>query len=358
MTRPSIGKYVFAAGVATALTLPALGVGRTADAASVAAANPPASFVLPSALKVDIGAHTVELPLFKGRTSAGQTTWYTVTDASDAAYAKAHGVNYAPKLTNARGTKAVQQGRLVHGVLTFAGTVDFGLKRTVVPGPQGFPPNRATPGAKGDARYSPLVDIGGGIVLDASQVANNTGRHNSIVSIDFAHHTVTERLFEGYVAGKVNFYLHQDASIALVSSLEASTLAPNLNAAPGLASDDLTSARSAIIPIVNGARGVTNPQRQGLNTAVFGEGDPLNVEQTQPNTPLLYSPVWDVTPVAWTPAAIAHGQRKLLTSSDDVAAAFKAGSLTSAGTGPANASLGGVKAGGFLSNCSIVFIER
>lgn len=358
MTRSSLGKYVFAAGVAATLTLPAIGVAHAANTASAAATNPAASFILPSAIKVDVKAHTVELPLFKGRTSTGQTTWYTVTDASDATYAKAHGVNYAPKLANARGTKAVQQGHLVSGVLTFAGTVNFDLKRTVVPGPQGFPPNVATPGAKGDARYSPLVDIGHGIVLDASQVANNTGQHNSIVSIDFAHRTVTERLFEGYVAGKANFYLHQDASIALVSSLEASNLAPNLNAAPGLASDDPNSTRSAIIPIVNGARGADNPQRQGLNTAVFGEGDPLNVEQTQPNTPLLYSPIWDVTPVAWTPAAIAQGKRKLLTSSDDVAAAFKAGLLTSAGTGPVNSSLNGIKAGGFLSNCSIIFIER
>jgi len=62
--------------------------------------------------------------------------------------------------------------------------------------------------------------------------------------------------------------------------------------------------------------------------------------------------------VAWTPAAIAHGRRTPLTSSDAVAAAFKAGLLTSTGAGPANASLAGVKAGGFLSNCSIVFIER
>gem|GEM_PF-6966285 len=41
---------------------------------------------------------------------------------------------------------------------------------------------------------------------------------------------------------------------------EGSTYAPNLDAAPGLGSNESeTSARSAIIPIVNGERGVNNP---------------------------------------------------------------------------------------------------
>ena len=351
-------KYLLAAGAATALLLPAGVAGHAATGAIRTTTDTSAAYVLPSAISVDAWAHTVTLPLFKGRTASGAATWYVVTDASDQRYATAHGLNYAPKLANARGAKAVQHARLVGGVLTFDGTVSFNHARKVVPGPQGFPPAVSQPGSVGDAAYSPLVDIGGGIVLDASQVANDTGRGASVLRIDDARHQVTEDLFEGFVAGKRNFYLHQDASLALLSGLEASTYAPNLNAAPGLASDDPTSTRSAIIPIVNGVRGAGNPPRQGLQSAVLGQGDPLNVEQTQPNTPLLYSPVWDVTPAVWTPAAIAHGQRKLLTSSDDVAAAFAAGQLVSGGTGLANSSLSGLKAGGFISNCSVVLVEK
>ncbi len=52
-----------------------------------------------------------------------------------------------------------------------------------------------------------------------------------------------------------------------------------------------------------------NPQRQGLQSAAAGEGDPLNIireepECSDPSSPpncsaLQYSPLWDVHPVAW-----------------------------------------------------------
>ena len=143
--------------------------------------------------------------------------------------------------------------------------------------------------------------------------------------------------------------------MALVSALEASTYAPNLNAVPGEGSNASSSGRSAITPVVNGARGKDNPNRQGLQSAVLGQGAPLNVTQSFPNSPD-YSPIWDVTPVVWTAKAIAAGQRKELTSSAAVAAGAKAGTLTSLGTGPANASLGGIKALGGISNCTTVAI--
>ncbi|CAN5134499.1 hypothetical protein BH09ACT13_BH09ACT13_15380 [soil metagenome] len=41
---------------------------------------------------------------------------------------------------------------------------------------------------------------------------------------------------------------------------------------------------------MNGARGKTNPQRQGLQSAVLGEGSPLNITQSLPGAPN-YSPV-------------------------------------------------------------------
>lgn len=42
------------------------------------------------------------------------------------------------------------------------------------------------------------------------------------------------------------------------------------------------SAREAIIPVVNGPRGAGNPQRQGLQSPVAGESDPLNILREEP----------------------------------------------------------------------------
>lgn len=61
-----------------------------------------------------------------------------------------------------------------------------------------------------------------------------------------------------------------------VAPLEGGTFAPALNAAPGIGSNDpKTSARSQIVPFVNGQTGIGNPNRQGLNSALLGQGDPL-----------------------------------------------------------------------------------
>jgi hypothetical protein len=134
--------------------------------------------------------------------------------------------------------------------------------------------------------------------------------------------------------------------------------ASNLNAAPGEGSDDpSTSARAAIIPVINGQVGAGNPNRQGLNSALRGEGDPLNVQQEIPGQGNgRYSPVWDVHPVTWTQAAIDSGQQVLLTSASQVTNAFTH-SLITGGTGPANSSPGGLQAGGLISNCPIIAVS-
>ena len=100
---------------------------------------------------------------------------------------------------------------------------------------------------------------------------------------------------------------------------------------------------------------MTTPGRQGLNSALRGEGDPHNINQEIPGQGNgRYCPVWDVHPVVWTAAAIAAGKRVQLTSAGDVANAFDKGLLVGGGTGPANASLKGLPAGGFISNCPII----
>ncbi len=323
------------------------------------------SFSLPSALEIDIAHETVTLPLFKGRTRNGATFWYVVTESSNAADARRRGVNYANKMLNALRTAAVQEGGYHGGMLIAEGTVNFGLKHVLVPGPKGFPPLQFAPGAVGDAAYSPMVHVGiepgGGTgdqqtVINAPQVANETGVSGSVVAIDYGRRTVTLNMLAGWVDGQFTMYLHTDASSPLVAALESSTYAPNLNAAPGIASNEPPSSRASISPVVNGIRGSNDPMRQGLESALLGEGDPFNIAQEQPSDPVHYTPMWDVSPVAWTDAAIAAGLRVQLHSQDAIREQALAGNIISALPGTPNASLGGINAIGAISNCPIIVV--
>ena len=350
-----------AAGLLAASSALALAPGAAASSGGGSSSGG-SSFTLDirSAVKVDPVAETVTLPLLQG-SHDGQPVYYVVTDDSDQADAQARGLNYVPKLAHALGTAAVQQASVVGGVVQFPGIVDFSATRVVTPGPVGneFGGGRYAPGSVGDAAYSPLITTGDGIVLDAAQVADASGVHDSVVSIDYARHQVTLKSFFGYWNGHRTIYLHLDASSPVVAAAEGSNYAPNLNAAPGVGSNDPdTSARSAIIPVINGAVGVGNPARQGLNSALRGEGDPLNVNQDIPGQGNdRYSPVWDVHPVVWTRAAIDAGQRVLLTSGSQVAGAYAHGLIAGAGTGRANPSLKGLPAANIISNCPIVAVD-
>jgi len=191
-------------------------------------------------------------------------------------------------------------------------------------------------------------------VVNAEQVANGTGTHDKVVSINFKARRVTLQLTEGRQGGKKVLYLSTDASDRTAATLEASTFAPRLNAAPGVASDDAdTSARTGLVAVVNGPTGASNPQRQGLSSAVLGEGDPLNILQW-PATHSRYSPLWDFHPAAWTDAAVAAGGRTRLESFSEVANAVGDGRVVSGGAGPANRALNGLKAAGFVVNCPII----
>lgn len=335
----------------SALCIAVVAVGAAATRAGARSSAPRS--LLRSAISLDAANETITLPLQQGVTANGARTWYVVIDSSSRADASRRGVNFAPRLKNVLGTRAVQRAALRNGALVFPGTVNFAPKHVVVPSATGFPPAKAIPGAVGDKRYSPLVTTDGSIVLDAPQIANATGRSDSVTNLDVAHHRVTLKLLRGWFNGTSVLYVRTDASVQLVAALEGSTYAPNLSAAPGLGSDDSSSARSAIIPVINGAR--SGADRQGLQSAVLGGGDPLNVTQSLPGA-ADYTPVWDLHPVVWSDSAIKAGKRVELTSAAQVASDVKAGLLTSAGTGPANPSLGGLKAIGFISICSTVAI--
>ncbi|MBA3842987.1 MAG: hypothetical protein H0X39_10280 [Actinobacteria bacterium] len=328
------------------LLLLAAAVIATAQSGAATSAN--AKPLIRSAISVDGNAETITLPLFKGQTAAGEATWYVVIDSSSRADAKRRGVNFAPRLGKALGTGAVEKAHLAGSTVVFPGTVNFAPKRVVVPSATGFPPTKFAPGAVGDQSYSPLVTTGDGVVLDAPQVKNATGQSDTVVSIDTSRRQVTLKLLRGFFNGTSVLYLRTDGSGTLVTALEASTYAPNLGKAPD-------AANSGIIPVINGPLGKNNPKRQGLESAVLGQGDPLNITQTLPGS-ADYSPVWDLHPVVWTAAAIKAGKRTQLTSTAQIVRAFKAGLLTSAGKGPADPTLGGVRALGMISICSTVAI--
>ncbi len=338
---------------ALALCVPAL-----LAAASPAIADQGIKLFMEKAIAFDPVGGTITLPLHKGR-HGSQDVWYVVIDSSDRDDARARGVNWSPKLANALGTPAVQHVSEGGFGTIFAGTVDFSPEHRVVPGPTGFPPAEGTvPGSVGDAQYTPLITRGDGVVLNAPQVANASGKHDRVVSIDYAGRRVTLSLTPGLYHGKGILYISFDATDPVVAALEDSTLAPLMNHAPGLAfSDPRTSARSAIIPIVNGPTGILNPQRQGLMSALRGEGSPLNVTEIHPRNRgeiPSYSPLWDVHPAVWTDAAIAAGERRRLDHHKDVVELVRAGKLVSAGEGPANRELGGLRALDVIVNCPVV----
>jgi hypothetical protein len=194
------------------------------------------------------------------------------------------------------------------------------------------------------------------LVLNAPQVANETGRSGSVVDIDYGRKTVTLNMLGGWVDGQFVLYLHTDASSELVAALESSTYAPNLNAAPGIANDEPPSSRAAIIPVVNGIRGDGNSMRQGLDSSLLGEGDPFNIAQEQPSDPVHYTPIWDVSPVEWTDEAIAAGLRVQLHSQDAVRTQAQAGNIVSALPGTADSGLGGINSSGSISNCPVIVV--
>lgn len=304
--------------------------------------------VLLSSARENAVTDTATLPVFEGVDDDGERFQYVITESSDSKDAKRRRVNHSSKLANARHTNAVQRGWFDRsGVLHVEDTVDFSPARSVVPGPGGFPPVSASPGAVGQADYSPLVQLSNGIVLNAPHIANGSGLHDKLIGAPAAG-TAKFQETEGFYDGKEVYYVSFDASAPDVAALEAATFAPNLNVAPGLGNGGGSSSRSGIAPFANGQTGVDNPQRQGLNSALLGEGDPLNVIQSRPGQGK-YSPLWDVHLSVWSAGAVAGGANTLQVDFDDIGDLAESGAIG----GPAGA-WGAV---GIIVNCPVISIE-
>jgi hypothetical protein len=303
------------------------------------------------------------LPLHKG-TSHGQTVYYVVMDTSDQALSDSLGVNFAPKLANAKGTKAVQVVTMANGLVDFPGTVSFGHKRVVTPGPTGFPPAQAVPPSVGDAQYSPLIQLPSGVFENAPQVANNSGQADKVVTLDTNHMTVTYRATQGFYENKMIHYASFDGSIPVAAALEDVTLAANLNDLPKPGDEDpMTSAREELIAFVNGPTGATNPFGQGLSYAILSNVAFQSPKNLLHETPVLpqhadvgstdYTPMWDVHLAEWTTDAVAAGDRTQLRDIDTVADRY-INAMPALVTGP-----GGMPFGpnGFVVDCPLVSID-
>lgn len=273
----------------------------------------------------------VTLPLYQG-TSGGDAVWYVITDASSEDWAEQLGVNFAPKLANTTGGRGSQLGTGTPETgIDFAATVDFRPRRQVDIGNYGecptvpvlpFGPGCFAAGAVGDSGYSPLVELEDGTVLNASHVANHTGKADkAVINAEWTKATFDET--EGRGLGKVVYYFSLDASVIPGAVLENVTYAPKLAEAPrdplGPANENAShlSSLEGIIAFTNGQIGLGNPNRQGLNSTIVDsqpidlDADngvsppvPLNIVQQVPNPTAdpgfpLYSPLWDVHFTTW-----------------------------------------------------------
>ena len=307
---------------------------------------------------IDLDAGTITLPLYEGRvangttrksgkpharkvgrrgariaraasSSRGRKVWYVLTDTSDREEAKALGLLFSAKL---KYTDVAQRRAHLNRerVLVFrAGTVDFSPERRVEPGTgsDAFPPRLAQPGSIGSPRYSPLARVvnAGNTVYNAPIVAGNVSDeklnefcdgnvdhslvHDNVVRICPRDQTVTLRAVTGFSFARPILYLSTDANDEVTATLEGVTYAPGLRNLSVGGDDSAFSAIERIFVATNGPTGRDNPQRQGLDSAVRGEGSPLNVFGGIPTVANDYSPLWDANIYSWTREAIERGYR-------------------------------------------------
>ena len=350
---------------------------------------------------------TVTLPLYQGRLASGgpsdgSTIWYIVTDTSDEATAEALGLNFASKLNFADVPVPMQDEFMATsvrrgfydagGILVYSGgRVDFSPERQVSPGSTDTTGTNNLlesldfqPGAVGtdvgdaDGFYSPLVRItnAGDHVYNAPMVAFGATEdelsqycggiseaqeasareilHDSVLRIcpgeDGEPGTVTMELVPGFSFGRPVLYLSTDASAGIAASLEGAIYAPALANVPVGRDDSLFSSVERIFGWTNGPTnefGESNPQRQGFNSAIIGEGGPLNVLGGIPTIATDYSPLWDLNLGEWTQEAVDNGYRSRMTEEFAILGMVERGFLT----GPGGSPYGSV---GIIINCPIV----
>ena len=348
----------------TGVSLAALKTARTA-----ARFTPEDNVFFPGALAINFNPPqpTVTLPMYKGIGPSGKPVYYIITESADFDIAKFMGLNFAPKLVYGRNTEGAQNVTLDSGMIKFKGDVDFSPERIVKPGPDPmtFPPSVAQPGAIGDAEYSPLVVMPSGAVFSASIIANGTGNHDHLVSIDYEKGTVVMELLDGFQGG-AEFYYHlvTESSDMGAATIERGIYTPKLAKLPEFGRS-LPADKSALLgfaPLANGETGNGNPNRQGLNSTILdgNQADPINVFPIDPDNNKKngnnYSPMWDAHIYMWTPQAIQAGKRVRVKSVEQLAQLVKEGSVTDIpdNKGQPNGYVAGLKPTRAIINCPVM----
>lgn len=330
---------------------------------------------------LDTEAGTITIPLYEGALlETGEPVWYIITDTTDEAAAAALGLNFAQKLAFSDNVRAVRVAETAtDGTLMFHwGSVDFSPERSVVPGnvnnpdASAFPPSSFQPGSIGDELYSPLVRItsAGNHIYNAPMIAFNVTAdeldfcdstpdysivHDSVVNICPSEGTVTISLATGFSFAKPVLYMSTDTNDPLAAALEGATFAPGLRDIEVGADDSLFSSIERIFGFTNGPvnqvvpqQGTeVNPQRQGFESALRGEGGPLNVLGGIPTVATDYSPLWDLNLGEWTQEAIDRGYVYRLTEEFQILGLAERGFITSPGGGAYGST-------GIIINCPIV----
>jgi hypothetical protein len=178
--------------------------------------------------------------------------------------------------------------------------------------------------------------------------------HDKIVSIcpgdDGEPGTVTLRLTLGFSFGRPVLYISTDTSADLPAALEEAVYAPAMGNLTVGRDDSLFSSVERIFGFTNGATNIddeTNPQRQGFNSAILGQGGPLNVLGGIPTIATDYSPLWDLNLGEWTQHAIDSGYRSRMTEEFAILGMVERGFIT----GPGGTAYG---SSGIIINCPIV----
>ena len=192
----------------------------------------------------------------------------------------------------------------------------------------------------------------GCVAANAESMGMKKSGHRLLLksAVENADYTeVTLPIFEGRRVHYTSF----NASDPAIAALEAANYTPNLKALPSKGSNGPASGLTGLAPVVNGPTGKGNPHRQGLSSALMGEGDPLNIVQEIPAGPraLAYSPMWDVHATVWAQVAMPASSSITLKDFNEVEKKAYAGQIS----GPEGKPWGPI---GVVVNCPIVSIEE
>jgi hypothetical protein len=356
-------------------------------------------YQLLTAGKIDQNAGTIEMPLYRGPVVQsksnlsnfvdGVSIWYILTDTTDEGAAKGLGLNLSSKLrfsnvgNGARWSTVGQNTRLLFDQSSY---VNFRPVRTIIPGnaPNYFPPKAGTaPGSIGLNNYSPITHVenlgevyNAPVIADRLQTEETLNRycdglptdraglaaarrilHDRVVAICPRDGTVTLTLVPGHSFARPVLYISTESSDRVTAALEFSTYAPGLLDVTVGGDDSFTSAVERIFVVTNGftngdlgeSATITNhPGRNGLNSALRGDGGPLNVLGGIPTIATDYSPLWDVNLGTWTPEAVRDGYRTRWLEEFQILGFAERGLVT----GPDGQPFGST---GIIVNCPIAF---